>query len=285
MAKVAFFSLLILIVLGCSSYSVKREELYYEFVLPPSYPLTSEYQYLHVVFDDKKITPPEPSLSFERLKLVYTQNPKRADIMVYFHFSPSYFVHREPTSVRVIEFDEKGKGKITYKLVNRGYIRTGYTVEVVDVLQDKLIFDTQGAGNFDISVAPWPTKHETQQALINEFNNFKQAARSELATTLWEGLKTNYLNDLLVGYTPETFHIVAEHRRNPNLKQAFDALSKKTKAGAKQALALYNKILKSYDNKDKASLTDEDKKVISYANEGITASAKIVNSPNPIRPQ
>lgn len=278
MAKlIIFFPLLVM--LGCSGPCIKKSSLDYDYYVPSRYPLTPEYKNIHVVIDDKSLNQPEVKLEYEALKLGYSVKPNNAQILVFIHFQPSFLVQRDPITRKTVEYDEDNKGNIVYVMTNRGFIRTPYSLELVDTLNETLIFQTQGNGNYAIDAAPKPNKEETKQALLQVFHKNKQAARQALLDEIWKKLEGRYLQDIQVAFLNMKFLLVSEHESEPIFKQAFSLLKKNDKAAAKQALAIYNKAYKRYQ----ASESDHDKAILGFINDGITAATQIVNDPNPQR--
>ena len=276
MVKLVFLSIIIFLLTSCTGLQINREDVQYDYLIPPSYPLSDKYRYISVDVDDLSLTRPEPKLEFEALKLKYTSNPKNAQIVVFLHLNPSYLVQRSPISRKVITYDENGKGHINYIVTNRGYIRTPYTIEVVDKLEDKLIFQTQGAGNFPIDAKPKARIEETEKTLKTEFYGQTLTARNALLGTLWENLKTHYLQDITVGFGNYQFKIVSNHEKEAVFNQAYKLLNTNNPSSAKKALNLYNELLKKYQSIPEK--TEEQLAIIKYVNEGITAAAKIANS-------
>lgn len=264
---------------ACSGPHVVKTSLDYDYYLPAKYALTPQHQRIHVSIDDKTLQRPEPSLQYESLKLGYSLIPAQAQMQVYVHMQPSFLVQRSPVTRQVIEYDEHNKGKVGYVVTNRGFIRTPYSLELVDTLEDVLVFQTQGNGNFPIDAPPLPKKVQTQQALLEVFYEKRPRARQVLLDEIWQKLKGRYLQDIQVTFARMQFKLVSEHENEPVFKQAFALLKKNDQAAAKQALAIYNQAYKQYEkNEDDAS-----KRILSYLNDGITAATQIANDPNPQR--
>jgi hypothetical protein len=266
---------------GCSGPNLIRETVEYDYLLPAPYPLTPQHKQIHVSIDDKTIKRPEPALKYETLKLSYSAIPASAQLIVYVHIQPSFLVQREPISRQVVVYDANDKGTVVYVVTNRGYIRTPFSIELVDVLNDKLIYQTQGAGNFSIDASPKPDHNQTTNELLQAFHDNRVQARQELLNTIWQRLKGPYLKEIQVSLAKMQFRLVSEHEDEPDFKKAFLLLKKNDKNAAKKALAIYNAALKRYQKKE----DEESKRMLDYINDGITAAAQIANDPNPQRYQ
>lgn len=271
-------SLLILILVGCSGPNIVRETVTYDYLIAPSYPLTEKHKTIAVIIDDSTLQHPEPALRYEKLKLNYVAK-KQADIMVFLHFLPSFLVQRSPITQKVAEYDENGKGTLVYRVTNRGYVRTPYSVEVVDSLNDKLIFQTQGAGNFPINASPKPELENTESALTTEFYNKRSSAREALLEDLWQKLKGRLLQDIQMNFAKMEFRLVKDHELEGDFARAYLLLEQNDKDAAKRALSIYNNLLKRYQSKE----GELNQAIAGYANDGITAATQIVNDPHPQR--
>lgn len=280
MVKLTLVFILIFLA-GCSGSNLIRETIEYDYILPAPYPLTPQHKQIHVSIDDKTIKRPEPALKYETLKLSYSALPISAQVIVYVHIQPSFLVQREPISRQIVEYDANDKGTVVYVVTNRGYIRTPFSIELVDVINDKLIYQTQGAGNFSIDASPKPDHNQTTNELLQSFHDNRGQARQELLDKIWQRLKGPYLKDIQVSLAKMQFRLVSEHEDEPDFKKAFLLLKKNDKYAAKQALAIYNAALKRYQKKE----DEESKRMLGYINDGITAAAQIANDPNPQRYQ
>ncbi len=270
-----------LVLTGCASHSFVKSELKYDYISPAAYPLTSKHKAIHVSIDDQTLARPEPTLKVETLKLHYSRIALSAQLIVYIHIQPSFLVQREPISRQIVEFDDNNKGTIKYVMTNRGYIRTPYSIELVDTLNETLIFHTQGADNYPIDAVPRPDYTQTTHQLLQAFRQNTKLARQTLLEDIWQKLKGPYLKDIQVSLGETTFTLVSEHNREPIFQQAFSLLKKNDKSAAKQALALYNQAYKRYEKKE----DDESKQILEFINDGITAAVQITNDPNPQRYQ
>jgi hypothetical protein len=271
--------LLMMFMVGCTGPHMVKSSFEYDYVLPSDYPLTRKHQRINVSIDDETLKRPESILKYEALNLGYSTIVTGAQVVAFIHFQPSFFVQREPITRQIIKYDEKDKGHVVYVITNRGFIRTPYSVELVDALNDTLIFQTQGAGNYSIDAAPYPNNEQTKKALLDVFHQYTFEARQTLLNDIWEKLKGRYLQDIQVTFAKMKFKLVSEHESEPVFKQAFALLKKNDKVAAKQALAIYNQAYKRYQAKE----DNESKLILSYINDGITAATQIVNDPNPQR--
>ena len=274
-------SLFFIFLVGCAGQYVVKNTVEYDYILPASYPLTNQHKFIHVSIDDKSLKRPEPALKFETLKLNYSVIPASAQLIVYVHIQPSFLVQREPVSRQVVEYDANNKGTLVYVVTNRGFVRTPYSIELVDKLSDTLIFQTQGVGNFSIDASPRPNHTQTTAQLLLAFHKHTQQARQILLDDIWAKLKGPYLKDIQVSLAKMQFRVVSEHESDPVFQKAFALLKKNDQFSAKQALALYNQAYKRYEKKE----DDSSKRILNYINEGITAAAQIANDPNSQRYQ
>lgn len=280
MVKLVFICILIFLS-GCSGSNLIRETIEYDYILPAPYALTPQHKQIHISIDDKTLKRPEPALKYETLKLSYSVIPSSAQLMVYVHMQPSFLVQREPISRQIIEYNANDKGTVVYVVTNRGYIRTPFSIELVDVINDQLVYQTQGAGNFSIDAVPKPDHSQTTNELLQAFHDHRVQARQELLNTIWERLKGPYLKDIQVSLAKMQFRLVSEHEDEPDFKKAFLLLKKNDQYAAKQALAVYNAALKRYQKKE----DEQSKRILGYINDGLTAAAQIANDPNPQRYQ
>lgn len=267
------------ILIGCTTPNVVTSQVTYDYIKAPSYPLTHKHQVMSVSVDDKTLKPPETKLELETLKLRYHDQEERAQIVVYVRFQPSFLVQRSPVSRQIIEYDKNNKGQVRYLMTNRGFIRTPYSIELVDTLAGELISQTQGAGNFSIDAPPKSTKVATKKALLNSFYQNLPNARQTLLDNIWQDLKTKHLQEVQVSLANMQFDLVSKHPYESAFESAFSLLKKNDKAAAKEALAIYNQAYKRYQ----AKADEESQNTLRFIDDGITAAAKIVNDPNPQR--
>lgn len=260
---------------GCSGPNIIKDTVTYDYLIAPSYPLTEQHKTISVIIDDPSLKQPESTLRYEKLKLKYVAK-RQADIQVFLHFLPSFLVQRSPITQRVAEFNENGKGNLVYRVTNRGYVRTPYSIEVVDSLNEKLIFQTQGTGNFPISASPKPDLENTESALKAEFYNKRGMAREALLEDLWQQLKGRLLKDIQVSFAKMDFYLVKDHELDGDFAHAYSLLEKNDKDAAKRALVMYNNLIKRYQSKE-GKLHQA---MAGYANDGITAATQIVNDPH-----
>jgi hypothetical protein len=266
---------------ACAGPKAITSSLVYDSYLPAKYALTDQHKRIHVSIDDKSLQRPEPTLKYESLKLDYAPIPALAQMVIYVHMQPSFFVQRPPVSRQVVEFDENNKGTLGYVVTNRGFIRTPFSIELVDTLNDVLVYQTQGNGNYPIDAPPKPVKGQTKKALLDVFYQQREQARQTLLADIWQRLKGRYLADIQVVFSKMQFKLVSWHEDEPAFKQAFMLLKKNDKSAARQALVIYNQAYKRYQaNEDDAS-----KQILSYLNQGITVATQIANDPNPQRYQ
>ncbi|GAA6135724.1 hypothetical protein NBRC116188_25140 [Oceaniserpentilla sp. 4NH20-0058] len=270
--------LLLIILSGCTGPKTKSDNFLFEYTIPPSYPLTDQHKFIYVQLNDTSLELPEEKLEFEALTLKDTSVRKKAHIIVYINLSPSYLVQRQPISRRIVEYDEKEKGHVTYKVTNRGYVRTRYTLEVVDIIQDTLIYQTQGSSNYAISAKPKPEKNQTITQLKSAFYENRIVARETLLAEIWNNIKQHYLQSISVTFASSNYNLLSYHEQEPAFEKAYKLLLKNDKTAARQALNIYDQALKKYSGKDSNDPSDEKKLITTHLNKGITVALDMVNT-------
>lgn len=264
---------------GCAGPVIKHGKIEYDYLMPSTYELTKKHKTIHVAIDDQSLKAPEHKLKYEALKLLYTGDQSKASMVVFVHLLPSYLVQRTPTTQQVVDYEESSIGQVVYVVMNRGYIRTPYSVELVDKVNDKLVFHTRGAENYTITAPPKPEQEASASELLKAFHANTQLARQAALGNIWEDLKGRYLNEITVSMGQMTFSLVSYHENEPVFSKAFELIKQNDQILAKRALALYNQAYKKYQGNE----DEESKKILSYIDSGISAATKIVNDPHPQR--
>ncbi len=129
--------------------------------------------------DDVKL--PESTFTDESFNFKWTPASSASQIAVYIHLSNSFLIERENTIVTSVIYDADGKGGYVRKGVQRGYIRTHYTIEVIDKIKDTLINQVAFAGNFPIEADLTNDLIENKKILKSQI--LRVAKESKRATT------------------------------------------------------------------------------------------------------
>lgn len=250
--------------------------VYYDYKIDSSYPLSKAHKYLAIALDANDIVLPEFPLKDATLPLKITENLKKAQVLVQVNVSDSFLIER-PSAVRSeVVFPKDAKGYVESYDVLRGYIRTHYSVEIIDMLNNSLVFDRQGASNHSIETRDQHDKQKNIQALQALFFEETPVARYDLISHVLKQLEAEDFNVLRVHFKQDEFNIVQSVEGEDNFETAYDLLQENNKHYAQQALAVYNKMLKFYDNKDDAL----SQAMVSWLQPGLTACTAIVNHPH-----
>jgi len=260
---------------GCTKNPYKPifDEIQYDFQTPSVYEMSNRHKRIHVALDAPDLTLPETSHRMPSLLLEWTEKPADAQFVLYIRFSDSFLIERISGIRTDVEFDEDGRGRAFDTPIQRGFIRTHYTIELVDVPEDKLVNQFQGASNYAIEAPLVKTIQENKRLLRLAFQDELGVARYQVLTEIWKKVKTEYLSDLQVTFGKQTYQLVSELEQEPDFLAAFDLLSENNKAAAKKALKVYNDAMKRYSPEN--SDTDPIRK---WLDQGITAASAIANS-------
>ena len=272
--------LIILLVCGCSSLpKATFGEVAYDYQVKPTYALSTSYKTLNVALDARNISLPEKTFADESIKFKWTPSSKAAQIAVYIHLSNSFLIERENAVKNQVLFDDKGKGGYIRTGIQRAFIRTHYTVEVVDNLKDSLINQVNAAANFAIEAELSNDLTINKSTLKKQFYKQLSEARKKLVEDIWSGLKTHYLADIQTTFGTVKGKVVNELSVEPSFKRAYQLLTTNRKRNALKALKIYNSAMASYKDKD----DDLSLMIRKHLDHGITVSSKIANHEYPDR--
>ncbi len=267
--------LVILFLFGCAQRLPlpQYETFIYDFIIDSPYALSEQHQNIYLVVDAKDMQVPEGSLAIKSLLLKRVYSEKKAQIIVHINVSNSFLIERPAGITRDVVFDENGKGRVEEIAILRSFIRTRYTIEIIDVLNDVLIEQVSGAGNYAIETQDEFNILKNKKSLEEMFYEELSVARYEVMNQIWNTLKADILARLKVTFSNEKFTVASEHENETRLAQAFEYLLQNNKTDAKKALYLYNAALKEY----KGRPDELSKQLLQLIDHGITVSSAIVN--------
>ena len=270
--------ILLICLSACSFFDPKPvfSQVVYDYQVPAPYALTDKHKKISVKINDG-MPFPEETLSFEKLKLAWTNNIKKAQVRIYVNYSQPYLIERPDGVRKDVVYDEKGKGEIKYMAIQRAFIRTRYNIEIIDSVSDSLIRDYQFSHHHPIEAPQFRPKEKAAKALKNKFNQSKKEAELALIKDVWEKLKVAYLKDVVVSFAQQTFSVVSEYEPEPKFTQAFDLLVLNNKLGAQKSLNIYNQLNKTYSARLKEDDSKFNQNMLVYISQGISASAAILN--------
>lgn len=250
--------------------------IYYDYQIASSYPLTKKHQYIAIALDAKDIVLPEFPLKDASLPLKITEDINKAQVLVHVNVSDSFLIQR-PNAIRSeVIFPKNAKGYVESYEVLRGFIRTHYSIEIIDVLNNTLIYDRQGAINHDIETRNLNDKKNNIEALQLLFFEETPVARYSLISEVLSQLDKHDFNVLRVQFKQDEFKVVKSLKGEGNFQKAFELLEGNNKHEAQQALDVYNNMLKFYQNKDDAL----SKAILQWLDPGLKACTTIVNHPH-----
>ena len=268
------------IIIGCSSLPTPEfSEVIYDYQVKPPYALTSAYKKINISLDTDDVKLPEPTFKDESFNFKWTPASSASQIAVYIHLSNSFLIERENTIVTSVIYDSDGKGGYVRKGVQRGYIRTHYTIEVVDKIKDTLINQVALAGNFPIEADLTNDLIENKKILKSQFYALQKKAREQLLNDIWRDLKTHHLSLVQTTFGQVTDKVVSKLSIEPKFNQAYLLLKTNRKRNAIKALDIYNSGMALYKDKD----DDLSIMIRNHLDHGITVSSKIANHEYPDR--
>jgi hypothetical protein len=260
---------------GCAqSPTPEYKDLKYDFVVSSVYPLTKLHKNIYIEIDALDLSPPPKMLPISTLKLKEVFKKNKSQIVVSVHVANSFLKLRPAGIRKELIFNRDEKGSINKVAIQRAHIRTHYNIEVVDTLTDTLIDQFSGANNYPIEALDYFNKKENRLALNKIFVAATVVARQEVINNIWQGFEPVYLRNIQVSFAEYKYNIVKSLTTEPKLAVAFKRLKKNNKSSAKQALNIYNALLKKYKKLE----GDYNKSVRLYIDHGITVSAAIVNN-------
>ena len=272
----------LLLLSGCSSLPKPVfSDIAYDFKVKPPYALTPSYKTINVALDARNTQLPEKTFNDESIKFKWTPSSKAADISVYIHLSNSFLIERENSIKKDVVYDEKGRGGFIRTGIQRAFIRTHYTVEVVDNIKDVLINQVNAAGNFPIEAELTNDLIDNKKILKKAFYQELTQARETLMSDIWKGLKSHHLAQIQTTFGKLENRVVSDLSVEPRFKQAYALLKTNRKRNALRALKIYNDGIAQYKGKeDKLSLM-----IRKHLDHGITVSSSIANHEYPDRYQ
>lgn len=247
----------------------------YDYQINSPYPLTKQHQFLAIVLDAPDIELPEFALKDMTLPMKVTEDIKKAQVLVQINVSDSFLIQRKNALRSETVFPTDGKGYVESYEVLRGDIRTHYSIEIIDLLNDVLIYDRQGAIDHGIETRNSHDKQKNIAAIKQLFFEETPVARYGLISEILKQLEHDDFNLLRVKFEQQEFKIVKSLTGEPRFEKAFTLLQANNKHQAQQALDVYNTLLKSYENKN-----DElSQAMLQWLEPGLTACTAIVNHP------
>ena len=291
MARALIAVLLSVGLLGCATHGVNAEygDIEYDYVINSAYPLTEKHKNIYLDIDGDDLILPSfskdkadlenPSieslemdaLKLENLKLNWVNKKSQAQIILHLRISNSFLIER-PAGIRTsVVFNEAGKGHLEDVPILRGFIRTHYQIELVDVLNDHLIDHFQGAENFPIENIDLFNHQANISAMQIQFDQQARQARKILLRKLWKNIQDYYLAMVKVSFGKERFTLVKSQESEPRYLQAFNLLKRNNRNSANQALRIYNQGIKDYQDLE----DDFNKEMKNLFDYGITVSSRI----------
>lgn len=269
---------LIVCLAGCSFFIPKPKfsAVVYDYQVPAPYALTEKHKKISVKINEGQVFP-EKTLSFEKLKLAWTPNIKNAQIRVYVNYSQPFLIERPDGVRKDIVYNENGKGEVKYMAIQRAFIRTRYNIEIIDGVNDNLIRDFQFSHHHPIEASQFRNRDKAAMALRNIFVKSKQQAEKALIADVWKKLKIAYLKDVMVSFAQQEFSVVSEYEPEPKFTKAFELLKLNNKLSAQKSLNIYNQLNKQYSKRLKEDDSKFNQNMLVYINQGISASAAILN--------
>jgi hypothetical protein len=265
---------------GCSSLPIPEySTVIYDYQVKPPYEMDSSYKKLNVSLDVSDVKLPEKSLKDESLKFAWTPVPDKAQLAVYIHLSNSFLIDRENTIKEQVVYAENGRGGFIRTPIQRGFIRTHYTIEVIDRIKDTLIEQVNSAGQYSIEAELTNSKQDNKRILAVSYHKNLYDARSKLVSDIWSDLKNRHLSQVQTTFGKVEGKVVSGLSVEPKFKQAFLLLNSNRKRDAVKALKIYNLAVAAYkDNEDDLSLM-----ILKYLDQGISVSTSIANYEYPDR--
>ncbi len=266
---------LYLILFGCSTLpKPEYNQVFYNYKVKPSYEMDTSYKYLNVSLDARDVSLPEKTFKDESIKFTWSGSDKRSQLAVYINLSNSYLIDRKNTSKIDRVFDKRGGVELIRTPIQRGFIRTRYTIEVVDRIRDTLINSVNLAGNFPIEAELTNSASSNRDILkAAYYKNLKQA-RETLVAKIWDDLKKYHLSDIQTTFGQLDYRVVSKLSTEPEFEKAYLLLKSNRKRNAIKALTIYNKAVARYKGKE----DDLSKMILKHLDHGITVSTSIANN-------
>lgn len=275
MAKILIVFFILALISGCANKLVEPEygQIIYDYLVPSPYPLSNDHKNIFVKLDGENLIAPSGPLNMETLKLKRVNQQARAQVVLYLRVSNSFLIERPAAYRKETILEGRDKGDLKYVSLLRGFIRTHYQIELVDVINDRLVDHFQGAHHYPIETTDLFDHSLNVKTLKEQFDEQEPVAREQLMKTLWLNIQNQYLQSVQVSFGKEKFELVKSHEAEPRFLQAFNLLKRNTRTNASQALNIYNRSIKDYKKLD----DDTSKALASYIDHGITVSSRISN--------
>ncbi|MEH6347677.1 MAG: hypothetical protein V7785_21455 [Bermanella sp.] len=275
MAKILIGFFALALISGCANKIVEPEygQITYDYLVPSPYPLSNEHKNIFVKLDGENLAAPTQPLNMETLKLKWVNQETKAQVVLYLRVSSSFLIERPAKYRKETILEGPDKGGLKYVSLLRGFIRTHYQIELVDIINDQLIDHFQGAHHYPIETIDLFDHSLNVNILKGQFDEQEPVARKELMATLWLNIQNQYLQSVQVSFGKEKFYLVKSHKAEPRFLQAFNLLNRNTRTNASQALNIYNRSIKDYKKLD----DDTSKALAGYIDYGITVSSRISN--------
>lgn len=272
--------LLVFLMVGCSCLPTPEyADITFDYQVKPPYEMGKSYKRLNVNLDVTDVSLPEKTFKDESFKFDWTPSAKNAHIAVYIRLSNSFLIDRENANKSELVYDKKGKGSFIITPIQRGYIRTHYTIEVIDEIKKTLIHQVSLAGNYSIEAELTNDSVNNKKILKDAFYKHRKAARKQLLKDIWHDLKTRDLALIQTTFGQEKDKVVSHLQGENKFELAYKYLKTNKKRNALKALNLYNQGLVKYKDKDD-KLSNFIRRHLDH---GISVSSRIANHQYPDR--
>ncbi|MFT6327001.1 MAG: hypothetical protein ACJA0E_001196 [Bermanella sp.] len=280
-----YIKLLLLLILnlalfGCSSLPIPEYgQVIYDYQVKPEYEMNESYKYFHISIDARDVSLPEKKFNDESIKFAWSSSNTNSQLVVYINLSNSFLIDRENAIKDELIYDMNGKKGFIRTPIQRGFIRTRYTIELIDRTKDKLINSVNLAGNFSIEAELTNSADKNRKILKAAYYENIKEARKKLVSDIWSDLKKYHLSSIQTTFRKIEYSIVSKLAVEPKFEQAYLLLMTNRKRNAVKALNIYNKGVALYkDKQDDLSLM-----ILKHLDDGITASTSIANNEYPDR--
>ncbi|EAT11989.1 hypothetical protein HF888_11430 [Bermanella marisrubri] len=271
------FIVLVFTVTACSSLDPKYGQVRYDYAIASEYELSPQHRFVAMMLEYPNGNQQWwPKQKLESLALKWTQSPKQADVVLYVRLSSPHLVERPAGWRKTVTYNDAGVGEVNRESVQRGYIRTHYVVELVDKRLDTLIQSYRLAHNFAIEAPFDSDKQQRTQLLRQAFNTNKPEALKDFMNNLNAHLESRYLKPVCYTFAHKDYRLVQTLEQEASFSQAFEVLKGNSKAAAKQALDIYNRAIKPYQEQE----GEDAKRIRVWLDDGIGAATDIMDTPH-----
>lgn len=273
--KLLSVACLYLTLCGCSTLPKPEfNQVIYDYKVKPAYEMDTSYKYLNISLDARDVSFPEKIFKDESIKFKWSASDKRSQLAVYINLSNSYLIDRENSLKRERIYDDRDQVEFVRTPIQRGFIRTRYTIEVVDRIKDTLINSVNLAGNFPIEAELTNSASNNRDILKSAYYKNLKLARQTLVAKIWDDLKKYHLSDIQTTFGKLEYQVVSKLSVEPKFAQAYLLLKSNRKRNAIKAVNIYNKAVASYKGKE----DDLSKLILKHLDHGITVSTSIANN-------